>query len=248
MATFHSLTCTHLEGSKPARYIDPAEHDLAPDDPPHCTSVCTLDQTVVEPILLPSAHQTPPGIIANFIDVVIIPIQRRDASVIIPCIQHDQVHHLAQFLRFRQNLEQGFSEYCQHWWRDLSLIIHGRPTRVEETYKIAPDPQIIVHSDLANRLILEVSSHSIHLTLIDRHTAILNERFFSVVHFREAISVAVIGDLVIIPDRYPWEVLMRKTQVGVSAILRYASAVVIERDNFALRSYRTRITTEHSGL
>jgi len=59
---------------------------------------------------------------------------------------------------------------------------------------------IVTHIDLANWHPFKVSPYGVHLTLINRDTAILDERSLSVVELGSAITVGVIGDFVVVPD------------------------------------------------
>jgi hypothetical protein len=73
---------------------------------------------------------------------------------------------------------------------------------------LPPNPKIIVHADLSQRHPLEVGANGIHLPLVDRNATILQEGLFGIVHGAEAISVAVVGLLVIVPNTDPWELLV----------------------------------------
>jgi len=92
----------------------------------------------------------------------------------------------------------------------------------------APDTEVVVHFDLTNGHPLKVSSDSIHLSLVDGNTAITDERSFSVVELRSAITVCVIRDLVVIPDRNPRVILVGSEEIEIGAVGSETLAVVVE--------------------
>lgn len=59
----------------------------------------------------------------------------------------------------------------------------------------------------------------------------VQERVLSVVEATETISVAVVGELMIVPCRDPSKVLGQKLQIGVGAVLAVTSAVVAQSED-----------------
>lgn len=200
-----------FERAEPRCDVDAREDDLVADDSPHRTTVLALDQTPVEPVLLPTAHQRPRGIVGDVVDVVVVPIQSCNTPVVVARVEHDQIHHLAQL-------------------------------------EVPPDAQIVVERHLPDRHPLEIRPHSVHLALVDAHAAKLEERLFRIVHAREAVAVAVVGDLVVVPDRDPGELLVRQEQVEIRAVLCQARSVVVERSEFSRWVSRPCVTAENSHL
>jgi hypothetical protein len=76
--------------------------------------------------------------------------------------------------------------------------------------KVPPDAQIIIEVNLTNRHPFKVSTHCIHLTRVDTDPTKLQERSFSVIHTTEAIPVAIVCNLVIVPSCDECEILVSK--------------------------------------
>jgi hypothetical protein len=100
----------------------------------------------------------------------------------------------------------------------------------------SPDTEVIVHLNLADGHPFKVSSDSIHLSLVDRNTAVADERGFSVVELGSAIAVCVVRNLVVIPDGDPRVVLVRSEKIEIGAVGSETLAVVVEGgdDTFGL--------------
>jgi hypothetical protein len=92
----------------------------------------------------------------------------------------------------------------------------------------SPDTEVIVHLNLADGHPFKVSSDSIHLSLVDRNTAVADERGFSVVELGSAIAVCVVRNLVVIPDGDPRVVLVRSEKIEIGAVGSETLAVVVE--------------------
>jgi hypothetical protein len=52
--------------------------------------------------------------------------------------------------------------------------------------------------------------HGVHLSLINADAAILDERLFRVVEAGGTVAVAIVGDLVVVPNRDPGKLLVRE--------------------------------------
>jgi hypothetical protein len=100
----------------------------------------------------------------------------------------------------------------------------------------SPDTEVIVHLNLADGHPFKVSSDSIHLSLVDRNTAVADERGFSVVELGSAIAVCVVRNLMVIPDGDPRVVLVRSEKIEIGAVGSETLAVVVEGgdDTFGL--------------
>lgn len=71
----------------------------------------------------------------------------------------------------------------------------------------------------------KVRSNSIHLPLIDTDTrAIVSKRILSIVQCAKSVSIAVVGNLVVVPGRNPGEVLCQKQQIRIGPVLLTVSA------------------------
>lgn len=77
--------------------VHPTEDDLITHYPPCGSTFVRLGQLAVEPILLGTAHERAACVVLDFLDVVIIPVERRDRSVVITRVEHNQVEELAHF-------------------------------------------------------------------------------------------------------------------------------------------------------
>ena len=67
---------------------------------------------------------------------------------------------------------------------DASIVLTGvKYDQVKQCAdrKASPNPQIVVHLDLADRHPLEVSSNSVHLSLVNANSTISNERGLGIV-------------------------------------------------------------------
>lgn len=98
-----------------------------------------------------------------------------------------------------------------------------------------PDAQIVIHFDLSDRHPLVVRSYRIHLALVYRNATITKERIFGVVELSGTITVGVVGDLMIIPDWDPGEILVALEEVKISTISRMALAIVVKGENLVVR-------------
>lgn len=117
------------------------------------------------------AHERPAGVVGDLSDVVVVPAEGGDASVVVAGVEHDQVDKLSE-------------------------------------REAPPDTQVVVHVHLADGHPLEIGAHGVHFPLIDADATVVDERFFGVVQAGRAIAVTVVGDLMVIPDRDPGELLV----------------------------------------
>lgn len=67
-------THTPVVTAQPVRLIDTREENLVTDNSPSCTTIRRLRQFSVEPVFLARAHQTARGVVADEINIVIVPI------------------------------------------------------------------------------------------------------------------------------------------------------------------------------
>jgi len=86
---------------------------------------------------------------------------------------------------------------------------------------------------------LEISTHSIHLPLIDRDATVLDEGGLGVVQLGRTVTVGVISNLVVIPDRDPGELLVRKKKILIGAVSCVSGAVVVQGEDGTLRLRHT---------
>jgi hypothetical protein len=100
----------------------------------------------------------------------------------------------------------------------------------------SPDTEVIVHLDLTDGHPLKVSSDSIHLSLVNRNTAVADERGLGVVELGSAIAVCVVRNLVVVPDRDPRVVLVGGEKIEIGTVGSETLAVVVEGgdDTFGL--------------
>jgi len=63
--------------------------------------------------------------------------------------------------------------------------------------------------------------------LINADATILDEGLFRVVETGRSIAVAIVGDLVVVPDRDPGELLVRKKQIEIGAVSCKTTPVVV---------------------
>lgn len=80
-------------------FIDPRENGLRSDHSPSCTPFRRSLKLAVEPIFLPTAHHRAACIIRDLVDVMCIPVQIGDGSVVVTSIKHDKVKQCPE--RFR---------------------------------------------------------------------------------------------------------------------------------------------------
>jgi hypothetical protein len=99
----------------------------------------------------------------------------------------------------------------------------------------APHTKVVVHVDLTDRHPFKVCADSVHLPLVDRDTSVPQERVFSVVKLRSTISVGVIRNLMVIPDRDPRELLVTGEQVQVRTVGSKSLAVVVQTVDLLVR-------------
>lgn len=69
-----------------------------------------------------------------------------------------------------------------------------------------------------------------HLALIHRHSSKLDERILGVVHGGEAITVAIVSLLVVIPYRDPGKGLVAEQKIKIGSVLCNAGTVVVESE------------------
>jgi hypothetical protein len=171
--------------------INPRKHSLRANQSPRSTTVSRLSQLVVEPVFLSAAHHTSTSIIADIVDVIGVPVEISNGTIVLTCIQHDQIEKTAD----------------------------------AET---SPDAKVIVHFDLTDGHPFEICSDGIHLSLIHGNTSVADEGGFGVVELGSAVAVCVVGNLVVIPNRDPWVVLVRSQKVEIGTVGSEAFAVVVE--------------------
>lgn len=94
---------------------------------------------------------------------------------------------------------------------------------------------IVTDVDLSNGLPFPVGSHSVHLSLIHRDTAICNEGGFRVVEFGHTVAPSIVGNLMIIPDGDPREVLMTQNQIMVRSVGGMSLPIVIKSIDLSVR-------------
>jgi hypothetical protein len=90
-------------------------------------------------------------------------------------------------------------------------------------------------TNLADGHPFKISTNSVHLPLVNRYATILEERVLGIVQVSRAISIGVVGDLMVIPDRNPWEVLVAGNEIKIGAVGGNPLAVVVERVNLLVR-------------
>ena len=109
-------------------------------------------------------------------DVVGVPVQVCDGTVVLPGVEHDQVEE-------RSNRVAA---------PDTKVVIHLDLTDGHPPERVSKVSFLL---DCTTRHLLEVGTHSIHLALINRNTAILHKGTFGVVQLRSSIAVSVVGNL-----------------------------------------------------
>lgn len=136
---------------------------LAADDSPRSTSFAGLHEIVVEPALLSGTHHGSSGIISDSVDIIDVGVEISDRPVILASIEHEQV-------RKRADLEAS---------PDSKTIVHINLAKLRAS--LISD---ILHSFhraiLPDGHPLEVRANGVHLTLIDRNAACVQEGFLSV--------------------------------------------------------------------
>ena len=70
---------------------DTREDDLVANDSPGSTSVLRLTKRSIEPVLLTTSHESAAGIIADHVDVVVVPVEAGDAAVVVSGVEDDQI-------------------------------------------------------------------------------------------------------------------------------------------------------------
>ena len=95
----------------------------------------------------------------------------------------------------------------------------------------APDAEVVVHFDLPDGHPFEISTHSVHLALINSHTAVHHEGGLGVVELRGAIAIGVVGYLVVVPYGNPRKVLMTEEKVEVCSVGGEALSIVVEGED-----------------
>jgi hypothetical protein len=76
--------------------------------------------------------------------------------------------------------------------------------------EVPPDAKVVVHVYLSDRHPFEVCPDGVHLSLINADAAILDERILRVVEAGGSVAVAIVGHLVVVPNRDPGELLVRE--------------------------------------
>ena len=79
---------------------------------------------------------------------------------------------------------------------------------------------------------LKVGTNSVHFALIEGDASHFHEGSLGVIHLRGSIAVGIVGNLVIIPDRDPRELLVTCDEVEIGAVGSNSLAVVVECCNF----------------
>lgn len=80
---------------------------------------------------------------------------------------------------------------------------------------------------------LEVGPHRVHLARVHTDATELQERSLCVVHAAEAVPIAVVCHLVVIPRGNPCEILVGQTKIRIGTILSNARAIVIKGEDLA---------------
>lgn len=76
------------------------------------------------------------------------------------------------------------------------------------------------------------------LSLINTHTTIFDERLFGIVEARRAITVSIVRDLMIIPDRNPGKFLVREKQIKIGTVSSESASVIVKSEDLTLRLHR----------
>ena len=63
-----------------------------------------------------------------------------------------------------------------------------------------PNPQVVIKVSLADREPFKVRPDGVHLSLVEAHAALRNERFLCVVDLATTIPVAVVEQLMVVLD------------------------------------------------
>lgn len=171
---------------------DAGDDDLIAYKTPGSTAISRLGERVVEPVLLTSTHEGTAGIIANEINVVVVPAKTSDRAVINTSVKDNEIKKFAHLER-------------------------------------APDAKAVVKIGLTDRHPLKVGSHSVDFARVDADLwAIVEERVFGIVQTTSAVSVNIVGNLVIIPSGNPCVLLGQMLQIGVGTVLFCINATFSE--------------------
>lgn len=68
---------------------------LTADQSPCCAAICGCAQLVVEPVFLSATHHASSGVIGQRVDVICVPVQICDGTVIVSSVEHDQIEQAA---------------------------------------------------------------------------------------------------------------------------------------------------------
>lgn len=117
--------------------------------------------------------------------------------------------------------------------RQIRNLSHSSVKKWREQAK--DNTHIVTDVDLSNGLPFPVSSDSVHLSLIHRDTAICNERGFRVVEFGHTVAPSIVGNLMVIPDGDPGEVLMTQNQVMVRSVGGMSLPIIIKSIDLSVR-------------
>lgn len=109
-------------------------------------------------------------------DVVGVPVQVGDRAVVLAGVQHDDIQE-------RSELEAP---------PDAQVVVHLDLTVISECHSTTPAAEV---GDLPDGHPLEVRADRVHLALVDRDAAIVQEGLFSVVQSGRAIAIGVVADL-----------------------------------------------------
>lgn len=94
--------------------------------------------------------------------------------------------------------------------------------------------KVIIHINLSDRHPFKIRPHRIHFPLVNADATILDERFFGVVETGGPVTVAIVGNLVIVPDGDPSELLVREKQVEIGTVGGKTTPVVVQCEDFSL--------------
>ena len=109
-------------------------------------------------------------------DVVGVPVQISDGSIVLSGIKHDQIEE-------RSNGEAA---------PDTEVVVHLDLTDGHPPERVS---KVSNSSDCRIRHSLEVGTHGVHLALVNRYTAILHKGSLGVVQLGSSIAVSVVGNL-----------------------------------------------------
>ena len=135
------------------RLVNAGENSLRSHNSPSCCSLCGRLKLAKEPIFLSTAHHWACRVIRDLVDIVRVPVQISDASIVLTSVENDKV------------------KQCTNG-------------------EASPNSQIVVHLNLADRHPLEISSNSVHLSLVNTDSTISNERGLGIVQFYQGYTVS----------------------------------------------------------